>query len=103
MSYGYKELTNLLAKTDGLKCAYLNISGLFNKQGIRHLLNETKIDIVTISETHLHSNVKDFELNTPNYPFVRKDRMGKGNNWGGVFLYHHTSIDMYEDEVNTND
>ena len=29
--YGYKELINLLGRTDGLKCAHLNVNGLLSK------------------------------------------------------------------------
>ena len=80
--YGYKELINLLGRTDGLKCSHLNVNGLLSKlKEVRLLLNETKIDILAISETHLHPNVKDVELNILNYTFVRKDRMGKVKNW----------------------
>ena len=44
--YGYKELINLLVRTDGIKCAHLNVNGLLSKlEEVRLLLNEKKIDI----------------------------------------------------------
>ena len=78
---------------DGLKCCHLNINGLYGKlDEIKLLLFETKVDILAISESHLSNQIHDYEIDIPNYAFIRKDRSGKGNSWGGIIVYYKDII-----------
>lgn len=80
---------------DGLKCCHLNVNGLFSKlDEIKLLLFETKIDILTITESHLNSQIHDYEISIQDYSFIRKDRSGRGNSWGGVIVYHKDNLDV---------
>ena len=41
------------------------------------LLNETKFDVIAITETHLHGEVQDIEVEIDGYSLFRKDRNSK--------------------------
>lgn len=43
------------------------------------------LDVLTISETWLHSNIEDGEVNLPGYSCIRKDRDGRRG--GGLITY----------------
>ena len=50
----YAELKQNL-KIKGLKVAHLNVNGLFHKLSeVKCLLEETKLDVLAVTETHLH-------------------------------------------------
>ena len=81
----------------GLKCAHININGLYNKlEEIKLLLKETDFDLLAITETHLNEEFhEDEELNIDNYDFRRNDR--KTNSWGGVLFYYKTCLEIETD------
>ena len=93
-----KELRN------GLCRAHININGLYNKlDEIRLLLQESKFDLLAITETHLSEEIhKNTELCIDQYSFVRKDRTGKSNHWGGVLVYYLNFIEIEEIDMNTD-
>jgi len=66
---GYPELMRMVkAKTlkNALSCAYINVNGLCKKlDEIKILLNETKFDVLPITDTHLSKNYEDTELYQP--------------------------------------
>ena len=85
------------AKPKGLLGGHLNICSLLPKNDqIKHLLLESNIDYLFLSETWLHSNSPSAALSVPGYNIFRKDRSeGKA---GGVLFYvkdhiHCTQID----------
>ena len=50
----FQTLVAELKLLNGLKCAHINVNGLVSKlDEIKLLLQETKIDILAITETHL--------------------------------------------------
>ena len=93
-----KELKN------GLCCTHININGLYNKlDEIRLLLQESKFDLLAITETHLSEDIhKDTELCIDQYSFVSKDRTGKSNHWGGALVYYINFIEIEEIDMNTD-
>ena len=83
----YQHLADFL-KPQGLKLFHQNVNGLVNKlENVNILLMETKrnIDILGITETHLHENIKVEEVEVGGYSFVGNDRE-TGHN-GGVVCY----------------
>ena len=68
----------ILLKAKGLKIAHLNVCSLINKMDELKLLMAPKsLDVLTISESWLHSNIEDDEFNLPGYSCVRRDRDGR--------------------------
>ncbi len=58
--------------------ASLNINSLVAHIGeFRVFMNDSNIDIVSISETKLDSSINDNEAYIPGYEIVRKDRKNK--------------------------
>ena len=79
-----KELTRL-KYIKGLKVAHLNCVSLIKHfDEIRSLITESGSDIMTLSETHLCSNIEDNEISIPGYTLLRRDRNRSG---GGVAMY----------------
>lgn len=86
--------------------ASLNINSL-----IAHIdelivfINSSKIDILTINETKLDSNIHDNEIHIPGYEVIRKDRSINGRNGGGVCIYlrsnlnYKTRVDLLSDQL----
>jgi len=52
---------------------------------LKLLLRDKSFDIFTISETWLHANISDSEIQIPGYSFVRQDRTNKT---GGVSMIY---------------
>ena len=78
----------------GIHCGHININGFLNKiDEIRLLLSETKIDILAITDTHLHDNITDTDVDIDDYSIIRKDRLDQKNHWGGVLLFPQPSGD----------
>eukprot|EP00111_Clytia_hemisphaerica_P013014 TCONS_00038248-protein len=99
--YSHPELVNkLISPAPGLKCAHLNINGLFAKlEDVEIILSETKLDIFAITETHLEEKHDDDDLKIDNYLFLRNDR--KKKTWGGVFVYYRKDLDIDEIDIKT--
>ena len=71
----YKDLEPLI-NTQGLKVAHLNVNGLLNKMSeIRFLLQETRFDILGLTETHLNNKIEDDQISVDGYKMVHKDRI----------------------------
>ena len=50
-------------KVQGLKVAHINVNGLLNKiHEIQILLHSVKLDILVISKTHLHVDIKNEQI-----------------------------------------
>jgi len=95
----YENLINMLESKDnrGIKCAHINVNGLHNKiEEIKLLLNETKFDILAITETHLHKNLSEDAIAIDNYSIIRKDRFGHKNHWGGVLFYYQNHLEIHQ-------
>ena len=57
----------------GLKVAHINVSGLFYKlHEIKLLLQETRLDVLAITETHLHKHIENDQLEIEGYGIARK-------------------------------
>ena len=81
----------------GLKFGHININGLVNKLSeVKTLLKETNLTVLAVSETHLAEDVNDTQIDIDGYNFLRHDRKGKKNNWGGTLIYYKDHINMYE-------
>lgn len=77
----YNDLEPLI-NTQGLKVAHLNFNGLTNKMSeIRFLLQETRFDILGLTETHLNNKIEDHQISVDGYKLVHKDKMWKFLGW----------------------
>ena len=56
---------------------------------VKSLVTETDIDIMTLSETHLCTNIDDSEIRIPGYTLIRRDRNRSG---GGVAMYIRNNL-----------
>ena len=69
-SRAHPELVNTLKSSKGFNCGHIIVNGLYHKiDEVRLLLDEAKIHILAVSETHLnriniHEINYDFELRT---------------------------------------
>ena len=69
----YGELKDSL-NMKGLKVAHINVNGLFYKlHEIKLLLEETRLDVLAITETHLHKHIENDQLEIEGYGIARKD------------------------------
>lgn len=74
----------------GLRIAHLNICSLRNKiDDLSVLLQDSNIDILAISETHLYASVMNSQINILGYNIFRLDRDHRG---GGVAFYIQNNI-----------
>lgn len=87
----------------GLRCGHININGIRSKlDEVKLLLDESSLDLLAITETHLSDNVDDDEIMIENYSLIRKDRMGTKNHWGGTAIYFKDHLNIYELENDKN-
>ena len=56
------------------------------------LLENTPLDVLALTETHLNSNISDDELRIDGYSIKRKDRINREG--GGCAIYHKESLDI---------
>lgn len=83
-----------LSTAKGLKIAHLNVNGLLNKiDDVRILVNQAKLDILTISESKLCSDICDAEIKIPNFKLFRLDRDRHG---GGVAIYCSENFSSFD-------
>ena len=83
----------------GLKVAHINVNGLFYKlHEIKLLLQETRLDGLAITETHLHKHIENDQLEIEGYGIARKDRQNSENNWGGCLIYFAEDLNAFERE-----
>lgn len=102
----YPELVkklNVQGLKNNLRCAHINANGLFNKlDEVKILLKEAKFDLLTITESHLTNDLhNDNEISIEGYSFLRNDRSGKKNHWGGVIVYYRNSLELHQINVET--
>ena len=84
---GFRRLVDIKS-TRGLKIAHLNVRSLRNKVDLLRLeqFDNIAIDVLTLSETWLDSNIQDSEICLPGFTLVRRDREGSKSG-GGVAIY----------------
>ena len=81
----------------GITIAHLNIRSLLrNFNEVRLLLQNTNIDLLALTETHLHKEIPCSDIATEGYEIKRNDR--KDRNGGGCAMYHKSSIEAVEIE-----
>ncbi|XP_049426565.1 uncharacterized protein LOC125885132 [Epinephelus fuscoguttatus] len=82
-------------KPKGLLCSHLNIRSLCNKrEQLKHILHESNLDCLAISESWLKTQSPEALVSMPGYNVFRKDRLkGKG---GGVLLYVKNTLTCRE-------
>lgn len=87
--------STLQAETNirGLKVAHINCCGLFRKlTEIKLILQESKIDILGITETHLSDKIKNEEIRIDGYTVQRLDRSNQQG--GGCLIYYRDDLDV---------
>ena len=84
---GFRRLVDI-RNARGLKIAHLNVRSLRNKVDLLRLeqFDNVAIDVLTLSETWLDSNIQDSEICLPGFTLVRRDREGSKSG-GGVAIY----------------
>ena len=55
----------------GIHCGHISFLNKIDE--IHLLLSETKIDILAITETHLHDNITDTDIDIDDYSIIRKE------------------------------
>ena len=77
----------------GLKVAHINCRSLFGRlTEIALILQEAKIDILGITETHLSDKIKDEEIRIDGYNVQRLDRSNQQG--GGCLIYYQEGLDV---------
>lgn len=80
------------AKPKGLLGGHLNIRSILSKsEQIQHLLLDSNLDFLCLSETCLNQNAPLAALNIPGYNIYRKDREGSKKG-GGVMVYIKSTL-----------
>ncbi len=82
----YKQVTDLQS-VKGMEIAHLNICSLYHKLDfVKIMLESESVNILGISESWLHSDIDDDELNISGYHnIIRNDRVA--DRYGGVAIY----------------
>ena len=84
----FKEIADKMNQGTGLKIAHLNVNGLLRKLNtLKVLIEETNVDILAVTETHLEADIPDEKVEIDNYELLRRDRK-TDDGWGGVIVYH---------------
>lgn len=79
------------AKSRGLLGGHLNIQSIKSKSDqIQHLLTDSNLDFLCLSETWLHEHAPSAALVVPGYVNFRRDRVGSKG--GGVMIYAKDNI-----------
>ena len=103
---GYKYFHDLGA-AKGFKIAHVNVRSIIKKvDQLRLLLDDAKVDVLTISESwlkaHLHSNLVKLEgYNTLRLDRAVQNKKGSGKRGGGLLTYVNTNH-PYEQLSNLN-
>lgn len=94
-----------IKRNRGLTIAHLNIRSLRNKIDLirLELLNETSLDVLTLSETWLDSSIQDSEVQLPGFSCVRRDRTSSKSG-GGVIIYVRNGLPFrVREDLNNGD
>ena len=87
----FEELRTKL-KGHGIKLAHINVRGLLSKMNdVAILLQESRIDILVITESHLDKSVGDSVMKIDGYGLERYDRDKHG---GGCFIYFNECLEI---------
>ena len=90
---------------------HINIDGLLNKiPEIKVIIEESDLDILSITETHLSATISDDQLNIDGYEFARRDRKEDDFTkthegiWGGYLTYFKNYLQIAEmnDKLESN-
>lgn len=57
-------------------------------------LQETRFDILGLTETHLNNKIEDDQISVDGYKMVRKDRIS--GSWGGCVMYYKKCLNVIE-------
>ena len=68
----------------------------------KFLLEETKLDVLAVTETHLNEKIKDDDLHIDNYCIARHDRQNSDNNWGGSLIYFRANWMVLKEKILNN-
>ena len=97
--YSYKSLKNLC----GVSIAHYNVRSLLPKHDdISTIMKESDIDILCLTETHLHDGILSEEIHIPNYACHRFDRTAQSNRskGGGIVVYHKSARTLHHINLN---
>lgn len=84
------------AKPKGLLCGHLNIRSILSKsEQIEHLLLDSNLDFLCLSETWLNQNASSAALNIAGYNVYRRDREGSKKG-GGVMAYMKNTFQCHK-------
>ena len=87
------------SKPKGILGGHLNIQSILPTR-IEHLLTDSNLDFLALSETWLHSNIPTSMIDVSGYTCYRQDRTSdKG--WGGVLFDVRDTLKCNEIELNT--
>ena len=101
----------LKGKKNLLKVGHINIDGLLSKiPEIKGIIEESDLDILSITETHLSAAISDDQLNIDSYEFARRDRKEDDFTkthegiWGGCLIYYKNDLQVAEmnDKLESN-
>ena len=84
-------------KCKGLSIGHSDVRGLCKHLNeVKILLENTPLDVLALTQTHLNSNISDNELRIDGYSNKRKDRINREG--GGCAIYYKESLDIEEME-----
>ena len=69
---------------------------------LRVFMSSSKVDILHINESKLHSSVCDDEVYIPGFEIVREDRKINGRNGSGVCTYVRTNLNYRIHNLNND-
>ena len=97
---GTNTMLSQVGKSKGIRLAHINLRSLPQKlDQLRCLLHDKPIDILSVNETFLTSDITDDDLCIPGYCIYRKDRGSRHG--GGVALYINDNFNCIP--LNSND
>lgn len=77
-------------KPKGILCVHLNIRSIkLNSDQVRHLLTDSNIDLLCLSETWLKETSPSAIISIPGYKMFRKDRQGSKGGGGHDLCQGH--------------
>lgn len=89
-----------MSKPKGILGGHLNIRSILPKRDqIQHLLTDSNLDFLALSETWLNSNIQTSMIDVPGYICHRKDRTSKKG--GGVLFYVRDTLKCNEIKLDT--
>ena len=90
----HRPINRISASLSGLKCVYLNARSIVSKMDeLRRMADDTKPDIIGITETWTKPDMGDAEFGLAGYKMFRKDRLvkrGGGGGGGGDAIFQRT-------------